>query len=308
MRMVMMILAGVMMMDVQDVVAEGEGDGEVLYVVEAVTAEGSFNKGIEGPAVDRAGNIYAVGYGEGATIGKVSSRGDGELFLTMPNGSVGNGIRFDRTGKWMFVADYKGHNVLKVAVDTQVVEVFAHDERMNQPNDIAITNEGVIFASDPNWRDGTGQVWRIEKDGKTVLLEKGMGTTNGIEVSPDGKQLYVNESVQRRVWVYDLNEHGDISHKRLLIEFPDHGLDGMRCDVDGLLYVTRYGKGTVAVIDEAGEVVREIEVGGKRVSNVAFGGEDGRTVYVTVVDRGRLEKFRVARPGRSFEMWDEDAQ
>src|SRR5881396_1465779 len=87
-----------------------------------------------------------------------------------------------------------------------------------------------------------------------------MGTTNGIEVSPDGTKLYVNETVQRRVWRFALHPDGGISDKSLLIEFPDHGLDGMRCDIDGHLYITRFGKGTVVKVSPKGEVMREIDV------------------------------------------------
>ena len=75
-----------------------------------------------------------------------------------------------------------------------------------------------------------------------------MGTTNGIEVSHDGKKLYVNESVQRKIWVYDIVENGLLRNKQELISFEDFGLDGMRCDENGNIYVCRYGKGTIAII------------------------------------------------------------
>ena len=52
------------------------------------------------------------------------------------------------------------------------------------------------LTSDPNWNDGRGQVWRIDKDGSVKRVADKMGTANGIEVSPDGKTLYVNESGQ----------------------------------------------------------------------------------------------------------------
>ncbi len=129
-----------------------------------------------------------------------------------------------------------------------------------------------------------------------------MGTTNGIEVSPDGKTLYVNESVQRNIWAFEIGPNG-LSNKRLVIQFPDHGFDGMRCDVEGNLYVTRYGKGTVAIVSPEGKVLRDVEVLGKRPSNLCFGGKDGRTVYVTEVEQQRLVKFRVATPGLEWARW-----
>jgi sugar lactone lactonase YvrE len=119
-----------------------------------------------------------------------------------------------------------------------------------------------------------------------------------VEVSPDGKHLYVNESVQRNLWAYDLDGSGNVSNKRLLMSFPDHGLDGMRTDVDGNLHIARYGAGTVAVVSPEGRLLREVRLKGEKPTNVAFGGEDGRTVYVTLQDRGAVEVFRSARPGR----------
>ena len=90
---------------------------------------------------------------------------------------------------------------------------------MNQPNDLAIAPDGTLYASDPNWKESTGQLWRIDRDGKITLLAEGMGTTNGIEVSPDGKTLYVNESVQRNIWAFDITPDGTLANKRLLKQF-----------------------------------------------------------------------------------------
>ncbi|MDC0219654.1 SMP-30/gluconolactonase/LRE family protein, partial [Verrucomicrobia bacterium] len=107
-------------------------------------------------------------------------------------------------------------------------------------------------------------------------------------------------SVQRNVWVFDIQPDGSLANKTLLRKFPDHGFDGMRCDVDGNLYITRYGKGTVVVLSSAGKIMREIDVLGDRPSNLCFGGPDGRTVYVTEVEHRRLVQFRVAQPGLAW--------
>lgn len=284
----------------------GEGDTETsdpdsrdLFESRTLVSPGSFTSGIEGPAVDAEGNLYAVDYKRNRTIGIVPPDGEASVFVDLPEGSRGNGIRFDSEGT-MLVADYTGHNVLAVDPEAREVRVHAHEPRMNQPNDLAIGADDRLYASDPNWSDSTGQLWRIDPDGGTTLLEADMGTTNGIEVGPDNQTLYVNESVQRKVWAYDLSADGEISGKRLLIEFPDHGLDGMRADVDGNLYITRHGKATVVKVTPEGEVLREIQLQGKTPTNITFGGEEGRQAYVTVADRQTIETFRVDRPGRSW--------
>ncbi len=288
------------------VVSSAEDADARLFVAAPFTASDLFTKGIEGPACDRDGNIYAVSFGEKRAIGKVTPEGGASLFVKLPEGSTGNGIRFDRGGV-MYVADYTGHNILRVDPATKAVTVLAHEPRMSQPNDIAIGPDGVLYASDPNWKEGSGKIWRIARDGAVTLLAENMGTTNGIEVSPDGGTLYVNESLQRKIWAFTLTDKGTISDKWLLKEFPDHGFDGMRCDVDGNLYVTRHGKGTVVKLSPKGKLLKEIGVLGSKPSNLCFGGPDGRTVYVTEVERSRLVKFRVDRPGLAWLRWRQAA-
>lgn len=273
-----------------------------LFSARPFTPAKEFTEGIEGPASDRDGNVYAVNFARQQTIGRTSLKGESSVYVTLPGVSVGNGIRFDRTGV-MYVADYVGHNVLRVDPVTRAVTVFAHNDSMNQPNDLAIALDGTLYASDPNWKAGTGQLWRIDRDGKTERLAEDMGTTNGIEVSPDGKNLYVNESVQRNVWAFDLTGEKKLTNKRLLRKFEDFGFDGMRCDVDGNLYITRHGKGTVVKLSPKGEILKEIGVLGSKPSNLCFGGLDGRTVYVTEVEHQRLVEFRVDRPGLEWVRW-----
>ena len=275
---------------------------EELFVSQEFTSVNGFTSGIEGPACDAAGNLYAVNYERQHTIGKVTPDGTASVFVELPTGSIGNGIRFNSEG-FMFIADYTNHNVLKVDMDTRNITVHAHEPTMNQPNDIAIGANDILYASDPNWGASTGQIWRVDTDGEVTLLEANMGTTNGIEVSPDEKLLYVNESAQRNIWAYDLSAEGEISNKRLLIQFPDFGMDGMRCDIEGNLYVTRHGKGTVAKLSPAGEVLLEVQLTGKLCSNIAFSGPDGRTCYVTMADRGNVEVFRADLPGRSWQLF-----
>ena len=270
-----------------------------LYKSSDLTAVNSFTSGAEGPAVDKDGNLYAVNYSKEGTVGIITAAGSSSIFIALPDGSIGNGIRFNSREE-MMIADYTNHNILKVDLASKQINVYAHDSTMNQPNDIAIDSKDRLYASDPNWKANTGRIWRIDTNGKMIILEDNMGTTNGIEVSPDEKTLYVNESVQRKVWAYDLSAEGAISNKRLLIEFPDFGMDGMRCDIDGNLYIARHGKGTVAKVSPAGKLVREIKLNGTKPSNIAFGGKDGRMAYITLQDRGNIESFLVESPGREW--------
>lgn len=269
-----------------------------LYKAKVFTPANLFTSGIEGPAVDKSGIIYAVNFNHQGTIGKVTPDGIASLFIELPKGSTGNGIRFDSQGN-MLIADYTGHNILKVDMTTKEISVFAHEPLMTQPNDIAIDSKDRIYASDPDFKFKKGRIWRTENN-RVFLLDSMQGATNGIEVSPDDKILYVNASP--KVWAYDLSKTGTVKNKRLLIEFPDFVMDGMRCDINGNLYIARFGKGTVVKVSPEGEILEEVQLAGKRPTNVAFGGEDGCTVYVTLQDKGNIECFRVDSPGREWKM------
>ncbi|MGY5798357.1 SMP-30/gluconolactonase/LRE family protein [Rheinheimera faecalis] len=252
--------------------------------------DGVFHASIEGPATDKNGYLYAVNYGVEGTIGKVSPQGEVSLALTLPKGSIGNGIRFDQKGL-MYIADYTGHNIWRY--DGKQLQLHAHQPLMFQPNDLTIAANGVIFASDPDWKNSKGQLWRIDTDGSSTLVEKDMGTTNGVEISPDQTRLYVNESAQRKVWVYDLDKKLQASNKRLLIQFPDFGLDGMRTDAKGNLYIARYGKGVVAKVSPDGKLLKEYQLKGEFPTNVTFSQKDPSLLYVTMQKRGAIELIKL---------------
>lgn len=268
------------------------------YVARDHVADGVFTPGIEGPATGPDGTLYVVNFAREGTIGRVDGNGTARLFVSLPSGSIGNGIRFAPDGR-MLVADYKGHRILAVSPAGKIT-TYANLPGAHQPNDITVAPNGLVYASDPDWQTGSGRLWRIDRDGSTYVIDGAMGTTNGVEVSPDSRRLYVGESVQRRIWVYDLDADGNASGKRLFASFPDHGLDGMRCDRDGNLYVTRHGAGKVAILAPDGATLREVHLKGRLPSNIAFGGKDGRTAYVTVQDRGAIERFRSSIPGREY--------
>jgi len=270
-----------------------------LFVAEDLTQENLFSTNIEGPAFDKNGQLYVVNYLHDGTIGKVAPDGTCSMFIELPEGSIANCILFDKKDN-MYLPDFTGHNVLHVDMQTQKVSVFCHEPRMYSPNDLCMNRKGQIFASDPDWKTNLGQLWRVDTDGKPVLLEGNMGTTNGIELSPDEKTLYVNESIQLNVWKYDVDENGNISNKQLFYKFNNFGLDGMKCDKKGNLYIMRWGKGTIVVLTPGGKFIREIPLKGKSCSNIVFGGKDGRTMFITLQDRKCMEKVLNDIPGKKY--------
>lgn len=255
-----------------------------------LTKENLFSHNIEGP-VFRNDTLFVVNYEHDGTIGMVFPGGRCELYVNLPEGSTANSIKFDSSGN-MYLADFTGHNILKVDLNKKV-SVYYHNDHFNQPNDICMSSKGWIYASDPNWKDSTGKVWLIKPGGESKLVLDSMGTTNGITLSPDEKHLYVGESVQLKVWEYDVDNDGNLSNKRLFTSFNDYGMDGMHFDQNGNLYICRYGKGAIDVFNAEGKMLREIKLKGKNNSNFVFGDPDGKTAFVTLQDRKCMEMFRI---------------
>jgi sugar lactone lactonase YvrE len=288
---------------VTSIVASSAIAAEVKFQSRQVTPAGEYTFGIEGPAVDQRGNLYVVNFGKPGTIGKLAAgASQSELFAVLPEGSIGNAIRFDREGR-MFVADYRKHNIFLVSPDGKDVETYFHSDDFNQPNDMTIATDGTIYTSDPHWKRHDGQVWRVRKSadgsvvGERMTADRLMSTTNGIDLSPDGKTLYVGESDTREIWSYRIDGTRLLS-PRLVKRFDDFDIDGLRTDTAGNLFVARIRKGTIAVLSPQGKLKREVTLKAKEPTNLAFGGHDGKTIFVTQRQGGFVESFRTDHPGR----------
>lgn len=276
-----------------------------LFESTQVSPAGEYTFGIEGPAVDPEGNLFVVNLGRPGTIGRLPPGSAASvLFATLPEGSVGNAIRFARDGT-MFIADYKKHGILAIPKGTTEPVLWFRSDEMNQPNDITIARDGTIYASDPNWKGREGHIWRIAKaadgavQGHVMAAPRAMGTTNGIDLSPDGRTLYVGESSNGQIWAYTISGN-ELIAPRLVKAFQPDTIDGLRTDASGRLYVARILKGTIALMKPNGAVEREIALKGKEPTNLAFGGSDGKTVFVTQRQGGFVESFRTDQPGREY--------
>jgi len=251
------------------------------------------------------GDLFVVNFGRAGTIGRLpQGTSQSELFATLPEGSVGNAIRFDKSGR-MFIADYKKHNVFVVEPGATEPRLYFHSDAFNQPNDLTVAADGTLYASDPSWKGRTGQVWRITRGvdgngvGEKMTSPRPMSTTNGIDLSPDGRTLYVGESNSNEIWAYRL-DGAALTSPRLVRKFTDADIDGLRTGIDGRIYVARLLKGVVLILNPDGAIEREVQLTANEPTNLAFGGADGRTLFVTQRKGGFIESFRVGRPGREF--------
>lgn len=271
---------------------------EELFISRPYTERKAFTSGIEGPAADSRGNLYVVNFREEGTIGVIDSAGKASLFVRLPKGSVANSIQVSSKSGEMFVADYKGHKIYKIDLVTKKITPFVADVGMSQPNDLALASSGELYASDPNWKGGTGRVWKVDTHGVAkVIIDGEVGTVNGLDLSPDEKTLYVGDSKAKKIWAYEIK--GDsLSSRRLVIGFNDYEIDGLKVDARGDLYVARIAKGTIAKVSPQGHLIREIKLNGAEPTNLTFGGSDKKTIFVTQRDGGFVESFRVDVGGR----------
>jgi signal peptidase len=280
-----------------------------LFESTQVTPSGEYTSGIEGPAVDRDGNLFVVNLGHAGTIGRLAPEAAAsEPFATLPEGSIGNAIRIDRRGT-MFIADYKKHNIFAIDRNETTPRAIFHSDQMSQPNDITLAPDGTIYASDPNWKARSGKIWRIARapdgswQGAAMAAPRAMGTANGIDLSPNGRKLYVGESNSGEIWSYTID--GDaLGNARLLKTFEPNTIDGLRTDVSGRLLVARILKGEIAVMTPDGHIQREIRLKAREPTNLAFGGGDGKTVFVSQRQGGFIESFHTDVEGREHCLQD----
>jgi signal peptidase len=296
---------------------------EGLFVSKPLTPKGEYTFQIEGPAVDGAGNLYVGNLAikddpkNGGAIGRVKV-GDkkSSVLAILPVSKVGtklvksktSGIRFDRDGR-MYATDFNNHNIFVFEPGQPAPKVYfttngTNGPKFNQPNDLAIAKDGTLYASDPNFGNNTGRVWRIARDAQgkvsgAIMTAPDMGTTNGLDLSPDDKNLYVAESNTKKVQAYRI-EGTTLVFEGTIKTLPEGDPDGLRTDAQGRIYVAQNGGQKITRFRPDGSEAKSIDTNGAKPSNLTFGGPDGKTVFVTQVDGGFIESFRVDVPGREF--------
>jgi sugar lactone lactonase YvrE len=293
---------------------------EELFASKQIAPTNEYAPGIEGPSVSTAGDLYVMNVvrpggnpNRKGGIGQLKSgAARSEFYTALPDNSVGNGSRFDSQGR-LYVADYVNHKIFVFAAGDKTPTEYFHGP-FHRPNDLAIAPDGTLYASDPKFSDGTGQIWRITRGpdglgrGAVMSPPRPMGITNGIDVSPDGATLYVSESRfappgkpprPARIWAYRIDGTA-LADPRQVFEFPQGDVDGLRVDTDGRILVARPSFGAVAMVTPDGQLLRQVKTAGTDPTNVSFGGADGRDVFVTQAQTGKrfIERFRTDRPGR----------
>jgi len=285
-------------------------------------------QGGEGPAWDPEWGILSTG--EGGIHRRAS---DGVQTVLRKNAGT-NGLLFDRQGR-LIACEPKQRRVTRMQRDgTLEVLTDGYDGKpYNQPNDVTLDSRGRIYFSDAcyggpqNIRQRTADgrsiegVYRIDARDKVerILGVDDVERANGVLVSADDKYLFVADNCNdrlggaRKLWRFGLQADGTVEpdSRTLLYDWHEgRGPDGIKQDIEGNLYVaggttaakppyepddTRPG-GIYVIHPENGKLLDFLAVPTDEVTNCAFGGDDGRDLYIT--GGGTLYRVRTNRPGR----------
>jgi gluconolactonase len=242
----------------------------------------------EGPAADATGNVYFSDI-PNERIHKIDTAGQLTTFCEKSNFS--NGLMVNAKGE--VVACEMNGAVVAISPDgkdRRVITEQYEGKRYNAPNDLVIDKAGGVYFTDPEFRapkplpQGKTCVYYVDAGGKVTRLIDDLPNPNGTRLSPDEKTLYVFPSGQKQMMAYPVEAPGKVGKGRVFCELEqakaggNGGGDGAAVDVKGNVYITS-GIG-LQVFDPSGKKLGVIRLP-EQPANVAFGGKDLKTLYVT---------------------------
>jgi len=255
---------------------------------------------IEGPSFDREGNLYIthIPYGQ---VFRISPSGEFAAVATYDGEP--NGLKIHRDGR-IFLADHK-QGLMVADPKTGRVETFfdrPHRERFKGLNDLIFDSHGNLYFTDQGetgLHDPTGRLYRLHPNGRLDLLLDNVPSPNGLVLTPDEQILYLAVTRGNAVWRVPLNPDGSVGRVGIFIQLSGGtGPDGMAMDSEGNLAVCHVGMGSVWLFSKFGRPLCELpSCAGHGTTNAAYGGPDGKTLYITESETGTVLKARMEVPG-----------
>lgn len=256
---------------------------------------------LEGPAFDRNGNLWCVDIAYGR-IFRVAPDGRFETMITYDGEP--NGLAFHADGR-LFVADYKNGIMVFDPSSRQIAPFLQRHnmERLKAVNDLTFSSSGDLYFTDQGLtglHDPTGRVFRVRADSTIDLLLGNVPSPNGLVLSPDEQVLYVAVTRANSVWRVPLLPRGGVAKVGLFVQLTGGlGPDGLAIDCAGGLAICHIGLGTVWLMTPRGEpALRIVSPTGLHTTNAAFGGKDGKELFITESETGTLLKCAVPTAGQ----------
>jgi gluconolactonase len=275
-------------------------ENEWIYNQPRGVPSGSF---LEGPSFDCDGNLWCVDIPNGRIL-RVAP--DGSFTVVAEYDGWPNGLKIHRDGR-VFVADYK-NGIMVVDPVSGAVEPFlvrAGVERFKGVNDLFFAQNGDLYFTDQGltgWQDASGRLFRIGADGTVACLLDGIPSPNGLVMNLAEDTLYLAVTRANAIWRVPLMPNGRTAKVGTFIQMSGGaGPDGLALDASGQLAVAHAGKGAVWLFDATGEPVRRIvSCTGLHTTNVAFGGLDRRSLFITESGSGTILRADLDTPGQAM--------
>jgi gluconolactonase len=219
--------------------------------------------------------------------------GKGVSLLLEPTNRA-NGLTRDLQGR-LIACEHDSRRVTRQELDGSITVVANsfQGRQLNRPNDVVVKSDGCIYFTDPwtspnapqQWDLTFSGVYRVTPDlGTLTLLIDDFIVPNGLAFSPDESVLYINDSRRGHIRAFELSPNGTLAKHsdRVFVDLrgDEPGVpDGMKVDVDGNVYCG--GAGGLWIMDPKGKKLGRIVHGAPATTNLAFGGDDWKTLYFT---------------------------
>jgi gluconolactonase len=264
-----------------------------------------------------------IGSGEGPPPARIHRFTPGSQSFTpgLIQNTGSNGLAVDGQGN-LIAATHDTGGIATFALSTGARGQFGgpnaqmfNGQRFIAPNDLVLRSDGNLYFTDARFRgpshapqNGVTRVYRVSPEGNVSVVEAGLVNPNGITLSPDGATLYVSASSGTGLRSYALDSSGAAgSGVDVPLNPPLDAPDGMAVDCAGNVYASEHEARRITVLTAQGELLGSI--GGRQVfdsdiNNLAFGGADGRTLFITTAiegtTRGGLYAVQLAVPGLPY--------
>lgn len=258
---------------------------------------------LEGPSFDTEGNLFCVDIPYGR-IFRVDSGGRFEEFVRYDGWP--NGLKIHRDGR-IFVTDFK-RGIIVIDPVTRKVRSFLERvrlERLKAPNDLVFASNGDMYFTDQaltGLQDPTGRLYRVRPNGTVDCLLDNIPSPNGVCLDPGEETVYVAATRDNAIWRVPLMRDGGVAKVGRFIQFSGGtGPDGLAMDEGGGLAVAHVGLGAVWIFSSRGEPMLRINApAGAHTTNIAYGGTDRKTLYITESETGTILKAPVEVPGQAM--------
>ncbi|BAT61627.1 lactonase drp35 [Variibacter gotjawalensis] len=259
---------------------------------------------LEGPSFDRDGNLYVVDVAWGR-IFRISP--SGEFTLVIEYDGEPNGLKIHRDGR-IFIADYKNGIMLLDPARGAVTPVVQGSEfgPFKGVNDLVFASNGDLYFTDQGLtglQDASGRLHRLRADtGRLDTILQGIPSPNGLVLGLEEDIVFVNVTRDNAVWRVPMNQAGAAFKVGAFIRLSGgNGPDGLAIDESGGLAIAHFGLGTVWIVNAIGEPVARVKsCAGLATTNVAYGGADRRTLYITESESGQILMAKVPTAGRAM--------